>query len=151
MFIIDSQTHNDLQIFPIHKNEVGIINIFKPKLKTYGGYCELVSMFRAPLTSRDEIDCRLQLIEHLCCVDVELEINKEVLDFIEHYMSSTKIPTRISYIDAFRRATSSWFVEDNEYYIIKRSLIFIAELLSELNSFAKRCEGSKSILLAKLA
>ncbi len=151
MFIIDSQTHNDLQIFPIHKNEVGIINIFKPKLKTYGGYCELVSMFRVPLTSRDEIDCRLQLIEHLCCVDVELEINKEVLDFIEHYMSSTKIPTRISYIDAFRRATSSWFVEDNEYYIIKRSLIFIAELLSELNSFAKRCEGSKSILLAKLA
>lgn len=67
----------------------------------------------------------------------ELDIDKNTLDFIEHYLQQGDYPTRPpSKLRAIERAFHYKVKPSGEYYIIERGIDYIVDLLNNVYSFA---------------
>ena len=135
MFVVDDQTLNDLRIFQTTKGDKSIMSLFDA-VESYGGRHMLGYLFRTPLSDIADIKNRMECIKYLESKRIALKVEAESLDFIEHYFSLAKIPSRYSFIDGLRKRWGLFLKDNNEYYIITRAVKWLAEIIKNLNLFA---------------
>ena len=152
MFITDSQTQNDLQIFSSGKSQPSIISIFEQEISSHNGKTMLNLMFSHPLQSKEEINDRSGYIRYFGTdVAQKIKVDNEALDFIEYYLSLDIIPSRFSFIDGLRKHVRQLFKANNEYYVIKRGIRWLIDTIDHLYGFANACRTSGSSFVGKLA
>ncbi len=139
MFEIDKQTLKDLSVLPLSSGGDSLVSIFR-EVSSYGGKYQLERMFEYPLSSTRDIRDRVEMIRYLEAGGCQLEIDREILDFIEHYYSQTTIPSRYSFIDGLRKNWGARLVPNNAYYIVCRGVEWLTELLQGLYTFV--CEAN---------
>ena len=133
MFEIDAQTIKELQILSSIKGEKSVLSIFN-NVASYGGRDQLEILFRNPLSSLKSIQDRVDCIKYLEAGKFNIKVDATTLDFIEHYLSLSKIPTRYSYIDGLRKRLHHILKANNEYYIISRAIEWMTEIIKNLYS-----------------
>jgi DNA mismatch repair protein MutS len=84
-FEVDNQTLHDLAIFSNGSNQKSIFNLFD-KAITIGGREKFRSIFYSPLTDAAEIQSRVDVFAYFQSVNVNFDIDKTTLDFIEFYL-----------------------------------------------------------------
>ncbi len=124
-FEIDKQTIDDLELFDKARGEKFVFSFFN-FAKSIGGKRKLERMFSKPLIDIKLIEERAQNIKDCGESNKDFDIDKEHLDFIEHYLSRQSVPHRFSSVSSYLNALSYRIKPDNEYYITQVShLVFI--------------------------
>ena len=125
-FEIDNQTLKDLDIFTSDRGDVCVFDCFN-FTASIGGRDKLRSIFDNPTSNREVIEGRKEFIGFVYSLDNNLfEVNKNDLDFIEHYLKygekPSTPPSLYSAIEniAIKKITG----QNNELYIIKRGILF---------------------------
>lgn len=134
-FLIDKQTLHDLNIFESYNEENSIIGLFRPI--SLQGKEKLKAFFKQPSTSRSHIQERLDAIRYIARKGLTFEIDKEDLDFIEHYLSRGNKPTSISVYRAWEKGLMNRIKPSNAYYIIRRGVSIVVTLLKTLYQLTK--------------
>jgi DNA mismatch repair protein MutS len=136
-FEADKQTLEDLEIFEKSKGLKSVFGIFN-HVQTVGARHRLDEMLRNPLNELDFIKQRSEAIHYFQTSSFELHIDKDVVDFIEFYIKQDNYPVHISRIRALHRAVKYYFKPTNEYYLIRRGINYILELLPYIYSLVKK-------------
>src|SRR5690606_17962099 len=100
-------------------------------------------LFNNPIACSKVIGDRQSAIGYIQKQEIHLEIDKEDLDFIDHYLSRSNKPTTISWYRAWERGIWNYVKPTNAYYIIRRG---VADTLLQLNavySWAKNNENDE--------
>lgn len=130
-FDIDKQTTNDLELFEKIKGEKSVFSLFN-HTKSIGGRKRLEQLFSNPLSDIETIEKRIRIIEYFQRSTVDLDIDKECLDFVEYYLVQQNVPNRFSISRSFINAISYKLKPKNEYYIIQRGIRFMIVLLNDI-------------------
>ena len=137
-FQTDNQTLKDLDIPVIGKNSVFD---FFDKTQSLLGKERLRYYLNNPLTDLVEINNRknaISFFKNLECKN-DLEINKNDLDFIEHYLSQGNYPTiKPSKFSAIEKALMQKIKPTSEYFIIERGIDYTLSLLNNLYDFSTK-------------
>ncbi len=139
-FLMDRQTFADLEIFEGEKSNRSIFRLFD-QAASYGGKQELSEMFYQPLVDSQTIRDRQDLIRYLHQGKLFLLIDKDSLDFIEFYLRIGDKPTKISSFRAIDKAIRYWIKPTNDYYVIRRGIVYTIELLQKLYAFVTEDTG----------
>jgi len=138
-FEVDSQTLKDLEIFDTVKNRQSIFDIFN-QTKTLGGKTKLQDYLSLPLCDYNEINERKEAIAFIQSFELidELDIDKNSLDFIEHYLNQGNYPTKPpSRFFAIEKGLINKLNPSNEYYLVERGIEYTIELMNNLYRFSK--------------
>lgn len=138
-FEIDRQTLNDLNVFSENGNEYSVFNLFN-STTTFGGHDKLIEIFGNPLTDADELEQRVNAIKYLSEMDIYIEIDKRICDYVEFYLSRPAKPTSVSKIKAIEKKVMYFFTGDNDFYIINKGINDTLSLLKWLIAFTNRLE-----------
>ena len=141
-FLMDKQTFADLEIFEGEKSNRSIFRLFE-QTASYGGKQELLEMFYHPLTDPQTILERQDLIRYLHQQESFLLVDKDALDFIEFYLRTGDKPTGVSWFNALRKAIRYWLKPTNDYYVIRRGMVYTIELLQRLYAFVTEDAGKE--------
>lgn len=145
-FQTDKQTFHDLEILNSGKNQQSIFDLFN-KTQSLLGKERLCYFLSHPLTDLTEINNRIEAIsffQHLECKE-ELDIDKNTLDFIEHYLMQGDYPTTPpSKFSALEKAVMQKINPTNQYYIIERGIDYIIYLLNNLYDFSVKIANNDS-------
>src|SRR5690606_8715861 len=95
------QSLHDLNIFDSYNEDRSVIDLFRPI--SLRGREKLHELFKRPSSSFHPIHDRLAAIRYIGQQGLALEIDKEDLDFIEHYLSRGNRPTSISTYRAWEK------------------------------------------------
>ena len=137
-FQTDRQTLIDLGIFSSVKGQPSVFDLFN-KTKSLLGKEQLLYYLDHPLSDPVELNKRKDAIyffKNLTCRH-DLNINKNDLDFIEHYLSHEFYPAKpLSKFRVLYKSLKQKFGPTNEYYIIERGIDYILDLLNNLYSFS---------------
>ena len=141
-FHIDNQTITDLELFEKSKGDKSVFALFN-NTKTVGGRECLKTMFSTPFTEAELIKKRISNIRFFMDQQLDLELNKESLHFIEHYLTRADSPVKYSYFGSlinklFFRKTA------NEQFIIERGVRFVIMVLSKTYMFLKNYSSNTS-------
>lgn len=138
-FEIDKQTINDLELFEKNKEQKSIISLFY-FTKSFGGKERLKNMFCNPFTDINSIEKRVSDIRFFQVNDFNIYIDKECLDFIEHYLKQRDAPVKFS---VFNSIINKLFYRKhpNEQFIIQRGIRFLIYFLNQVYIFMKDLEG----------
>ena len=142
IFETDNQTLKDLDIPIIGKNSV--FELFN-KTQSLLGKDRLRYYLNHPLTDLVEINNRKNAISFFKELEYknDLEINKNDLDFIEHYLSQGNNPTRHpSKIRTLEKALMQKISPTSEYYIIERGIDYTISLLNNIFDFTTKIAGN---------
>jgi len=142
IFETDNQTLKDLDIPIIGKNSV--FELFN-KTQSLLGKDRLRYYLNHPLTDLVEINNRKNAISFFKELEYknDLEINKNDLDFIEHYLSQGNNPTRHpSKIRTLEKALMQKISPTSEYYIIERGIDYTISLLNNIFNFTTKIAGN---------
>lgn len=148
-FKVDNQTFNDLEIFAARKDCKSVFDIFNSTC-CLGGKNKLYNYLKAPLSNHIEINKRKDAISFFQGLDKDeiIEIDKNSLDFIEHYLTQgnypTKPPTRYYTIE---KAFLNKLSPQNEYYIIERGIDYLIDLIRSVYRFSKILEEKNCPIL----
>ena len=99
-FEIDKQTTNDLSLFDNVRGEKSVFSLFN-FTKSIGGRKRLEYMFSKPLTDIGLITKRIQDIKSCRDSKENFDIDKENLDFIEHYLAQQGVSYKFSIIASY--------------------------------------------------
>jgi len=136
-FKLDEQTKRDLEIFPETGNK-SLYELFN-LCRTQGGRSILNKMMLEPSGDVQFLEQRKNIIAFIQSnieFVSELDIDKNSLDFIEHYLRHFNYPTRKpSKFRAVEKALTYRIKPDNDYYIIERGIDYVVELLNNLYEF----------------
>lgn len=144
-FHIDKQTLNDLSIFDCYKEEKSIIGLFRPA--SLRGKEMLKWMFNNPLINVEAIRQRQSAIQYLQVDEEYLKIEKEDLDFIDHYLSRGNRPTKVSKYRAWEKGVWNYIKPTNEQYIIYRGVL---DTLIQLNAVYEWAKSKQNYELPSL-
>lgn len=136
-FKLDSQTQSDLGI--IHtdsgKSLFDLFNI----CTSLGGKTLLSKIMLEPLSNKQLIQERIETISYLQsnpAIAYSLDIDKNSLDFIEHYLNYYDYPTtKPSKFRAVEKAILYRLSPNNHYYIIERGIDYTIELANTIYNF----------------
>ncbi|MBB4035521.1 DNA mismatch repair ATPase MutS [Dysgonomonas hofstadii] len=137
-FEIDNQTLKDLEIFDTVKNRKSVFEMFNSTY-TIGGKDKLYNYLKNPLSDYEKIKERRNAIAFFQSFKLagELEIDKNSLDFIEHYLNlgnyPTKPPTRFF---AVEKGIFNKLAPSNDYYIVERGVQYTIELINIVYRFS---------------
>jgi DNA mismatch repair protein MutS len=134
-FETDKQTTNDLELFEKSKGDNSIFSLFN-LTKSIGGKHELQRIFSEPFSDIDEIENRIELIRFFQNPLPVLEIDRNFLDLIEHYLTRQITLSSFSYYQSYSNALKNVFWPTNEYYILQRGVKNLIKTVNELYSFA---------------
>jgi len=134
-FKIDKQTADDLELFEKSKGSSSIFSLFN-LTKSIGGKDELRRIFSLPFSDIDQIENRIELIRFFQDSLQTLEIDKNVLDLIEHYLSREISSSTFLYSQSYSNALKNVIWPTNEYYILQRGIKYLIKTLNELYNFA---------------
>src|SRR5690606_15704717 len=127
-FLVDKQTLKDLEIFESNINENSIIGLFEPI--SLGGKEKLSEFFNNPFTSVHDIRQRQSALKYITKNGIGFSIDKEDLDFIEHYLSKKEKPITL-YEIILEKGIMEYIRPSNHYHIIKRGIHVIIRQLKE--------------------
>jgi len=139
IFEIDKQTAVDLNLFEKTKSERSVIALFH-FTKSFGGKECIERMFANPLTEICLIEQRADVIRFYMTNTSGFSIDKISLDLIEYYMEQQNPPERILYINSFIHSLKNRLNPDNNYYVLKRGIKSLIELLNEIYRYAKHTD-----------
>ena len=134
-FKIDKQTANDLELFEKSKGDSSIFSLFN-STKSIGGKDELQRIFSVPFSDIDLIEKRIELIRFFQNSLATIEIDKNVLDLIEYYLSRKIDSSTFSLSQSYSKALKNMIWPSNEYYILQRGVKYLIKTLSDLYTFA---------------
>lgn len=134
-FLIDKQTVDDLDLFEKTKNERSIFSLFN-FTKSFGGKEELKRIFSFPLTSISEIENRIKLIQFFHDSSNIIEIDKNILLIIEHYLPQKENSSNYSISKSYSKALKNIFRPNNEYFLSQRGIKYLIKVLNDLHEFA---------------
>jgi len=134
-FEIDRQTINDLELFEKVKGEKSVFSLFN-YTKSVGGRKRLEFLFSWPLTDIDSIQKRIGNINCFLNLNNDFDIDKENLDFIEHYLTQQNVPEKFSIPQSLLKAMNNKINPKNEYYIIHRGIRLLIAWLNEIYEFS---------------
>ena len=140
-FLMDRQTFADLEIFEGEKSNRSIFRLFD-QAASHGGKQELLKMFDHPLTTAQSIRERQDFIRYLYRGNFFLPVENDSLDFIEFYLNNGNKPTGVSYFRAVEKTIRYWIKPTNDYYVIKRGIVYTIELLQKLYAFVTEDIGN---------
>lgn len=136
-YILDKQTSSDLEIFQTSE-EKSLYDFFNRCL-SYGGKQTLTKIMSKLSTDIDFLNKRIETIRYFHLnpdVASSLIIDKNALDFIEHYLNYGNYPTKkTSKFRAIENALLYKIKPNNDYYIIERGINYTIELLNTLYEF----------------
>lgn len=136
-FKLDNQTKEDLEIFRSNGGK-SLFELFNCCV-SYGGKELLNKIMSEPSADRQFLEERIETIAYFQANAESistLNIDKNSLDFIEHYLSYHDYPTRkMSKFRAIERALIYKIAPNNDYYILERGIDYTIELLNILYDF----------------
>ena len=132
-FDIDKQTLNDLEIFGSSDHQKSLFNLFKQTC-TIEGEATLKLIFKNPLTSIDLISERKKLIEYLQKSNLDFNLDKESIDFIEFYLRQNNRPNKPSPLFKFQKIVGDYIKPNRELYLKRRGVKEVLDLISYLEN-----------------
>src|SRR5665647_385101 len=135
-FKIDKQSIRDLELFPLRKNQASVYSFYN-RTVTKGGQELLYQIFNAPSSDYEFLTNRRNEINFFFENDCHLKLNSRNIDFIEYYLNIRRIPLKANLLDATVDGLSNKFSPDNDYFVIKESIIHITQLILDLDRFIK--------------
>lgn len=140
-FEVDNQTLRDLEIFDSVRNKKSVFSLFN-FTRSLGGKSRLYEFLSNPLRNLQEINERKNAIAFFQTLDIVLDIDKNTLDFIEHYLAQGDYPTKPpSKFRAIEKALQYKLNPSNQYYIIERGIDYIIDLFNSLHNFSNELQG----------
>ena len=139
-FIMDRQTFADLEIFEVYGVKNNVFKLFD-RVISQGGREKLLEMFNNPLTDREKIHERQEVISYFHREKLFFPIDSISLDFIESYLLMSDKPTRLSRLNAWHKAIQFWLQPINENYLIQRGIEYVIELLQKLYAYVAENAG----------
>lgn len=143
-FEIDTQTLKDIEILDSHKSSFSVFNIFN-QTRCVGGKDRLYKYLKNPLINSSEIKKRSDAIAFFQELEFtsDLDIDKNTLDFIEHYLLQEGYPTKPpSIIRTIEKSLYNKMKSSNSYYIIERGVDYTIDLLNNLYTFSIKLKGT---------
>lgn len=134
-FLIDKQTVDDLELFEKSKSDKSIFSLFN-FTKSIGGKEELTRIFSFPLTNISQIENRIRLIQFFHDFLNIIEIDKNILLFIEHYLPRKENSSIHLITTSYSKALKNAFKPSNEYYLLQRGVKYLIKVINELHDFA---------------
>lgn len=134
-FDIDKQTVNDLELFEKIRGDKSVFSLFN-YTKTVGGRECLKNMFSFPFNEKALIENRISTISYFAEQPFDLPVDKEGLNFIEHYLSRGDRPIKFSIFSSFIK---KWFFkrDANEQFLIQRGIRYLISVLANHYLFFK--------------
>ena len=132
---VDKQTMKDLEIFSMTKDQPSLFNVLN-ETHTLGGKNRIEEILRNPLSDIQSIKNRNEAIAFFQTQNLDIDIQKNELDFIEYYLEQGDRPTRVSRFRAVEKAFFNRLRSNNEYYIIERGIDYTIELLNTVYEFS---------------
>lgn len=126
-FKLDEQTKKDLNVFPSSGDKS--LYAFFNLCRTQGGKAILTKMMSEPSNDLQFLKKRQNIIAFIQSnIDfvTQLDIDKNCIDFIEHYLRHFDYPTRKpSKYRVLEKALTRKIKDDSDYYIIERGIDYI--------------------------
>ena len=115
-FEIDKQTWKDLDLFD--QGRKGLVYALFNNVKTVGGGDRLEQMFKYPSNDVELLEARRDAIRFFCDNGIDLNIGRQQMDTIEHYLSAS-IPLYPDYwLDALLYNLRNKFKQTNNHYLV---------------------------------
>jgi len=132
VFEIDRQTIKDLDLF----NEDGAsVYSFFNNVKTIGGRKKLKELLETPSFDLEILTSRRDSIKFFNGKALELKVNKNELDLIEHYLAFNVGPLKPNVIDAYVKGIQYQYSANKDYYTISQGIADTRKLLKILADF----------------
>jgi len=136
-FEIDRQTIKDLDLF----NEDGVsVYSFFNHVKTLGGRSKLKEMMETPTFDIEVLASRRDSFQFFHGKNFALDVNKNDLDFIEHYLNFNLDPLKPNVFDAFVKGLKYQVSPNKDYYTITQGIADTRKLLKVLSAFYQDLE-----------
>lgn len=134
IFRVDNQTINDLGIFGIIRDN-SVYGIFN-KTHTHGGSKILEKMFLQPLSNKEEINKRGNIIRTFINHKMEFPYKSELFDSAEFYLSSKDSRTRIvAHENNLERKFRTTIGTDNNYREAQKGIVALIEIICTTDKF----------------
>ncbi len=137
-FEIDKQTISDLNLFS--KESKSIFTLFN-HVKTFGGRLRLLDMMELPSTEKHFLERRIESIQFFNKHTVELSLTNQQIDFIQHYLKSSRILLKTNVLDVSYQKIKNQIKNDPEYYIIQTGIKHIIYTIKTLSRFVEDCNN----------
>src|SRR4051812_49123006 len=126
-FEIDRQTIKDLDLF----NEDGkSVYSFFNNVKTLGGRKKLKEMMETPSFDIDVLASRRDSFKFFYGQKLALNVNKNDVDFIEHYLALNREPLKTNVVDAYFNGLKYQLSPSSDYYTITQGIDDIRKVLN---------------------
>jgi len=141
-FEIDKQTICDLELFDKAKDQKSIFSLFQ-FTKSVGGSDQLKYLFSNPLNDVTLIEERISTIRFFQENVFDINIDKECLHFVEHYLRQGNVPVRFSVGNSI---VNKLFYKNqpNVQFIIERGIRYLITFLNEIYTFLKELENTNN-------
>jgi DNA mismatch repair protein MutS len=133
-FEIDRQTIKDIDLFNEDGDGISIHSFFN-NVKTIGGRKKLKEMMETPSCDIEVLTSRRDSIQFFYGKKLELEVNKNNIDFIEHYLAFNLDPLKTNVFDAVAKGLKYQLSPNKDYYTIKQGIADTHKFLKTLSSF----------------
>jgi DNA mismatch repair protein MutS len=139
-FTIDKQTLDDLQIFGKYRSG-SIYNLFNTT-QTRGGAQALEEMFMYPLSDREKINRRSDIIKFFQQCKVAFPFRHDAFDAIEHYLGNTDERTKIApEEDTLQRKFRNYMGADTDYELLHKGIVASIEVFNRLHDFLQEIDA----------
>ncbi|TKC09100.1 MutS-related protein [Pedobacter frigoris] len=147
-FDVDAQTLNDLQVFGKGKRDRSVFSTFN-FTTTLGGLEKLRIIFENPLIDIELIAHRKQLIAFLQKEAIEMDFDKESIDFIEFFLNQRTEPKPFSKFRVVKDSVNNFTGLTQESYNKLRGIHGILDLIKVLHEFSQNLndDGLPELLL----
>jgi len=129
-FEIDRQTIKDLDLF----NEDGVsVYSFFNHVKTIGGRQKLRKLMETPSFDINVLISRRDSIQFFHGKKMELNVKKNDVDFIEHYLTLNHDPLKANVLDSYAAGIKHKLIPGKDYYDITQGIIDVCKLFKVLD------------------
>lgn len=133
-FYVDQQSLDDLNVFGKRGRDsvFGLYNL----ARTRGGSGILDAMFRYPLSDRQKINQRSEIIRYMMDCAMEFPFRGELFDTIEYYLANTDHRTKLlAHENTIHRKLKGAVGADAQYEQIHKGVLSSIEVLDTLRRF----------------
>ncbi|WP_256005510.1 MutS-related protein [Pedobacter deserti] len=145
-FDVDAQTFRDLQIFGVEKRDKSVFSLFN-QTSTLGGSEKLKLIFENPLVDAELLASRHALFSYLLEHEIELNFDKEAVDFIEYFVNQRSSPKPFSKIGVVWEAINNFTGLTQESYNKLRGVHELLDLIKVIKAFCDDLQGEIPELL----
>lgn len=118
-FEIDKQTIKDLDLF--NEDGVSVYSLFN-QVKTIGGKAKLQELMQTPTFDLGILTSRRDSIKFFHNKTLELKVNKNDVDFVEHYTVYNCDVLKPNIVDALIKRTAYRLSPGKDYYTIEQGI-----------------------------